>query len=265
MRCCGIRAWVKEILVNHQQLRSTADAKLRLTSVGKPVPFSLKCRSACVGLRHLNLKRFRLSANSAILVAFTVLISLGTPSHAMYKVVGPDGKITYTDVQPSPGKTGKVTPIGSNSVTQNEVSLPVELRQPVARYPVTLYVTNGCEPCNTGRQFLRQRGVPFSERTIATTEDVDALQRLTGGREAPALTIGAQTVRGLSQDIWANYLDAAGYPRESRLPGNYQYPLAAPLTERRDTSQAAVPQREDTPASSQGAPTAPRSPSSIRF
>ena len=251
--------------MNHQQPRKTADAKLGKTSVGEPNAFSLKFRSACAELQHLNLKRLRLSANGAIFAAFTALISLGTPSHAMYKVVGPDGKITYTDVQPSLGKAGKVTPIGSNSVTQNEVSLPVELRQPVARYPVTLYVTNACEPCNTGRQFLRQRGVPFSERNIATTEDVDALQRLTGGREAPALTIGAQTVRGLSQEIWANYLDAAGYPRESRLPGNYQYPPAAPLTERRDTSQAAVPQRDEAPASSQGAPTAPRSPSSIRF
>jgi glutaredoxin len=207
-------------------------------------------------------------ANKAALASAPVLgllLALSTPSHALYKVVGPDGKVTYTDVQPSPGKTGKVTPIGSNTTPQNEVSLPVELRQPVARYPVTLYVTSACEPCNTGRQFLRQRGVPFNERTIATTEDVDALQRLTGGREAPALTIGAQTVRGLSEEIWTSYLDAAGYPRESRLPGNYQYPLAAPLTERRDTSRTAVPQREEPVAPAQSAPAAPRSPSSIRF
>ena len=211
--------------------------------------------------RHFRLTKPALASASIMLA----LLTLSSPSHALYKVVGPDGKITYTDVQPSPGKTGKVTPIGPNTAPQNEVSLPLELRQPAARYPVTLYVTNACEPCNTGRQFLRQRGVPFNERTIATTEDVDALQRLTGGREAPALTIGAQTVRGLSQDIWTSYLDAAGYPRESRLPSNYQYSVAAPLTERRDTSQTAVPQREESPTPSQGAPAAPRSPSSIRF
>ncbi len=201
-------------------------------------------------------------ASASILLA---LLALGAPAHALYKVVGPDGKITYTDVQPSPGKTGKVTPIGSNTAAATEVSLPLELRQPAARYPVTLYVTNACEPCNAGRQFLRQRGVPFNERNITTVEDVDALQRLTGGREAPALTIGAQTVRGLSQEIWSSYLDAAGYPRESRLPSTYQYPVAAPLTERRETSQAAVPQRDEQPAPSQAAPAAPRSPSSIRF
>jgi glutaredoxin len=227
MRCCGIRAWVEETGVNHNN---------RLTK-------------------------------SALASAFVMsaLMTLSSPSLALYKVVGPDGKVTYTDVPPSPGKTGKVTPLGSAASSQNEVSLPLELRQAVARYPVTLFVTNACEPCITGRQFLRQRGVPFNERSITTTEDVDALQRLTGGREAPALTIGSQTVRGLSQDIWTSYLDAAGYPRESRLPANYQYPAAAPLTERRDTSQAAVPQREESPAPSQSAPEAPRSPSSIRF
>jgi glutaredoxin len=213
-------------------------------------------------LQYLGANRAGLVANAAILVA---LLTLSTASQALYKVVGPDGKITYTDVQPSPGKTGKVTPIGSSTAPQNAVNLPLELRQPAARYPVTLYVTNACEPCNTGRQFLRQRGVPFNERSVTTVEDVDALQRLTGGREAPALTIGAQTVRGLSQEIWTSYLDAAGYPRESRLPINYQYPVAAPLTERRDTSQAAVPQREEPAAPSQAAPATPRSPSSIRF
>ena len=210
-------------------------------------------------------KKFALGL-SFVLLGFG-LLSLN--AHALYKVVGPDGKVTYTDVQPSPSKTGKVTPIGSAAAAQNEVSLPLELRQPAARYPVTLFVTNSCEPCTTGRQFLRQRGVPFAERTVTTVEDVDVLQRLTGGREAPALTIGAQTVRGLSQDIWSSYLDAAGYPRESRLPGNYQYPVAAPLTEKRDTSQAAVPQRDESQSSgqapAQGSTALPRSPSSIRF
>jgi glutaredoxin len=222
-------------------------------------------RSARAALHHLNADGGPAIASTTFAAAVLALLTLSTPSHALYKVVGPDGKITYTDVQPNPSKTGKVTPIGASSPTQNEVSLPLELRQPVARYPVTLFVTDACEPCNTGRQFLRQRGVPFNERNITTVEDVDALQRLTGGREAPALTIGAQTVRGLSQDVWTSYLDAAGYPRESRLPGNYQYPKAAPLTERRETSQAAVPQRDDTPPSTQGSPVAPRSPSSIRF
>jgi glutaredoxin len=113
------------------------------------------------------------------------------------------------------------------------------LRPVVARYPVTLYVTtNACEPCNAARQLLRQRGVPFSEKLVTTPEDGDALERLSGGRDAPTLTVGSQTLRGLASDLWSSYLDAAGYPRESRLPSNYQYPAATPLTERREAAAA---------------------------
>ena len=42
----------------------------------------------------------------------------------------------------------------------------------------------------------------------------------------PALTIGAQPLRGLSEADWTAYLDAAGYPRESRLPRGWQPPPA---------------------------------------
>ena len=59
--------------------------------------------------------------------------------------------------------------------------------------------------------------------------------------DAPTLTLGAQTLRGLSAEVWNSYLEAAGYPRESRLPANYQYPAATPLTERREAARVAPP------------------------
>ncbi len=158
---------------------------------------------------------------------------------AQYKVIGPDGKITYTD-RPTPAE-GKVTTLGArgNAGAYEAAPLPAELRQVASRYPVTLYVTaSACAPCDTARQLLRQRGIPHSEKVIATPEDADAFERLTGGRDAPTLTLGAQTMRGLTADLWNSYLDAAGYPRESRLPANYRNPDPAPLTKPRETSVA---------------------------
>jgi glutaredoxin len=158
---------------------------------------------------------------------------------AQYKVVGPDGKVTYTDRAPAAAE-GKATAVGArNSTASSEVALPAELRQPVARYPVILFVTaSPCAPCDAARQLLRQRGIPYSEKVVVTPEDADALERVTGGREAPTLTLGAQAMRGLSSDIWNSYLDAAGYPRESRLPANYRYPEPTPLTTPREVSAA---------------------------
>lgn len=178
-------------------------------------------------------------------------------AHAQYKVVGPDGKITYTDRPPATG-TGKVTALsGRDAGAATDASLPLDLRQPVAKYPVTLYTVSGaCDPCQSARQLLRQRGIPFSEKQVQTPEDAEALERLSGGRDAPAVAIGSQFLRGLAPDVWNSYLDAAGYPRESRLPAGYQYAAATPLVEKRDASVS----RPATGASQPAPVTAPPPP-----
>lgn len=152
---------------------------------------------------------------------------------AQYKVVNPDGSVSYTD-RPPIASDVKITPMkrGVLPAKAAETELPFELRQTAARYPVTLYTAADCTPCDSGRQLLVTRGVPYVERTVSTEEDAQALDRLAGGRMVPALTIGAQALRGFSQQDWASYLDAAGYPRESRLPRGWKAPDPAPLVER---------------------------------
>ena len=127
--------------------------------------------------------------------------SRALPSHAQYKVIGADGKVTYTDRAPSQ-TDGRVTAMGAHApLVAPEVELPFELRQPASRYPVTLYVTSGaCEPCDSGRALLRQRGIPYTEKQVLSAEDSEALERLSGGRDAPTLTIGSQIVRGMATD-----------------------------------------------------------------
>ena len=74
--------------------------------------------------------------------------------------------------------------------------------------------------------------MPFTEKLIVSEDDAAALERSLGSRTVPSLTIGTQALRGLSESEWAAYLDAAGYPRESALPKNWQAAPAAPLTVR---------------------------------
>jgi glutaredoxin len=187
-------------------------------------------KSACVSTNLLTWLRW------APLVALLAAL----PSQAQYKVIGPDGKVTYTD-RPPTTSDGKVTALGARgtSPVATDAALPLELRQPAARYPVTLYtVTGSCEPCQTARTLLRQRGVPFAEKQVQSPEDSEALERISGGRDAPTLSIGTQTLRGYAPEVWASYLDAAGYPRESRLPASYQYPAPTSIVERREANAA---------------------------
>ncbi len=151
--------------------------------------------------------------------ALALLAQAAMPAWAQYKVVAPDGSVTYTDRPPFESHL-RITPIGRNApaAAVAEVGLPIDLRQATARYPVTLYTTADCLPCDNGRKLLQQRGVPYAERTIGSEDDLQALERLVGARTVPALTVGAQPLRGFSETDWASYLDAAGYPKASKLP-----------------------------------------------
>ena len=144
-------------------------------------------------------------------------------AQAQYKVVLPDGSVTYTD-RPPLASSARITTLARSGSRSGavDISLPAELRAATQRYPVTLYTSTDCTPCETGRRLLQQRGVPYNERRITTDDDAAALERLVGGRTVPALTIGAQPLRGFSETDWSNYLDVAGYPRENKLPRGWQ-------------------------------------------
>jgi glutaredoxin len=207
-----------------------------------------------------------------VLATAAVLGSLALPAAAQYKVVGPDGRVTYTD-RPPADSTLRITPLGRESIAppaNPQDPLPPELRQAAARFPVTLYAAADCAPCDTGRQLLLVRGVPFTEKFIVSEDDAQALEQLTGARTVPSLTIGAQVLRGLSQSEWASYLDLAGYPRESRLPKGWQPPASAPLVARaapRVPAPPAVPATPRAPARSvpPAAAEAAPAPGGIRF
>jgi glutaredoxin len=200
------------------------------------------------------------------------LMLLASPAHALYKVVGPDGKVSYTDRPPitSNDKISTVKPSGVTTAVDNPTtSLPAALRPVATKFPVVLYVTTAdCEPCNTGRSFLRQRGIPYAERSVTSTEDSEAFKRIAGANDVPALTIGSQVLRGFSGSEWAQYLDAAGYPSTSTLPSGYKHAEATPLVPPRTVTQTPAARPLATPAPA-AAPTttrnAPASPTGIKF
>ncbi len=203
---------------------------------------------------------------AALLALAASLVLVATPSQAQYKVVGADGKVTYTDREPSVAE-GRVTALGARAPSESaDADLPFELRQVVAKYPVTLYTApDACDPCGAARQLLKQRGIPFSERLVVTKQDSDALSRIAGSRDVPILMVGSQSVTGLNVDVWNSYLDAAGYPRDSRLPTSYQYRAPTPVVERREPTVAGGGTTPGAIAPQPPATAAPAGPGGIRF
>ena len=203
-----------------------------------------------------------------LLLALALALSAsGAWAQTQYKVVSPDGKITYTD-RPVAAQPGMQVQALKRDVISGGASagppLPVDLRAVRVRFPVTVYTTADCPSCDSGRRLLQSRGVPYDERLVASEDDVAALQRLSGGRTLPVLTVGGQTLRGYAENDWLATLDLAGYPKESRLPRGWQAPAAEPLVARtpvvvpRAADEARVPSE---PAFPQASP----DPSGIRF
>ncbi|HEX4511061.1 MAG TPA: glutaredoxin family protein [Burkholderiaceae bacterium] len=154
-----------------------------------------------------------------------LLVCAAWPVLAQYKVVAPDGSVTYTDRPPAGTATGKST---STAAAPAMAPLPTDLREPAARFPVTLYATQPCVPCDQARQWLKQRGVPFNEYSIDKPADVNTLKTRFGDSQLPVVTIGGQVLKGYSSADMQAYADAAGYPKENRL-GAYKWPSAMPL------------------------------------
>ena len=238
----------------------------------------------------MNHSPFRSPAMQALAWATAAVAALacGLPAaqaQGVYRSVGPDGKVTFSDRAPvaeaKPLLRDNAAP-AATAAPAGLAALPYGLRQTAQRFPFTLYTSAECAPCAGARNMLLARGVPFSERTVRNNEDIEALQRLSGSTTLPFATIGSQQLSGFSDLEWKQYLDAAGYPKESQLPSNYQRPAATPLVavQRAENSPAAAAAAA-TPASRQrpgaaspatqpsatdlGPGTSPSNPAGIRF
>jgi glutaredoxin len=205
-----------------------------------------------------------LSASLCICVcAAAMLLAGATQAQTIYRLVGADGRVTFSDKLPVATENATVIGAGGKTLAVATVALPAELRQVASKYPVTLYTSSNCAPCNSGRDLLAGRGIPYSEKTVSTADDSDALQRISGSSSLPFLTIGSQQIKGFSDTEWTQFLDAAGYPKTSVLPASYRAPPATPLVV---AQKATAPANEAPPQDPVLAPSAaPPNPAGIRF
>ncbi len=144
-------------------------------------------------------------------------VAFGTPVSALgqYKVVGPKGSVSYTDRPPArtPGTVEQLeVPATTVSQVTPNAALPLELRQVAGRYPVILYTTaKDCEGCEAGRQYLRQRGIPFNEKQV---NDGDGRGARTGYRVASDAFVDDRQPGA----AWVCCRSVGFLPRRGRLP-----------------------------------------------
>ena len=207
----------------------------------------------------------------AVLAA--ALLFVATAAAAQYKSIGPDGRVTYSDVPPPPSaKVVEQKKLGAGGGAA--VALPFELQQAATKFPVTLYTGDKCAPCDDARTYLRNRGVPFTEKTVTSDDDIALFKQQSPEGTAPVIAVGGRRSVGYSQVAWSSLLDSAGYPAASILPRDYQNAAATPLSPNTKAAGQSVAQnpaapatRRPTPASGELPPGVPppANPSGFRF
>lgn len=176
---------------------------------------------------------------------------LSTTAAAQYKYTGPDGRVIYSDTPPPAAPKGakpqavEKKDIAASVQSSGGTPLPYALQQAARGFPVTLYTAADCSSCVTGKAYLTKRGIPFTEKTIKSNEDIAALNKLAGAASIPFITIGNNKHVGFEAGAWGESLDAAGYPETSQLPPGYRAPAPSALVpEKPPASAEAKPKPE---------------------
>ncbi len=161
----------------------------------------------------------------AFFAFFALSISLSfAQAQSLYKWVDAQGRISYSDRPAPPSEVVKDLSTTINTMGAGEAQvggLGYESQQVANKSPVTLFAAKGCPPCDEGRNLLRKRGVPYSEKLIESESDLKAMQAQFNVQTLPILTVGSNTRSGYSSLDWDSALDAAGYAKDGKLPKGF--------------------------------------------
>jgi hypothetical protein len=204
-------------------------------------------------------------------LGLALLLCMGSAGAQVFKWVDANGKTHFSD-QPPPANA-KPAQMKQSAAASSGVALPYALATAARNYPVTLFTSTPCGVCDQGRTFLKTRGIPFTEKTVATDADVEKLKEAGGAGSLPFLTVGSAKATGFQAEAWTSMLNIALYPATKMLPASYQYPTpvsAAPKPAKAEPDPevarlAAVAEEEEKRRKEAAAKPKPTTPPGFQF
>ena len=146
------------------------------------------------------------------LLPCVVLLSVvaSVQAQTLYKFIGPDGKVVYSDRPPASGKiekTLKVQDLPNTALPQKTLAELAALRKIVkpGAVPMTgvvLFSATWCGYCRQAKAFLAQRGVSYQEKDIDTPEGKLAYVQAGGGGGVPMPVANGTVTRGFSSETY---------------------------------------------------------------
>jgi len=123
----------------------------------------------------------------------------------IYKVVGADGKVSYTDKEPQPnsGKTEKLK-------IQTYSGTPTVSTYNGAVKRVTILSAQWCGVCTRAKAYMKDRKIAFEEWDIDQSEYARTKMNELGAKGVPVILVGKQKMVGFSAETLEEMIKNAG-------------------------------------------------------
>lgn len=148
----------------------------------------------------------------ALALAGTLLAIAAASAQTVYKSVGPDGKVVYSDQPPTTGRLEKTMKfqLQSSALPASAVSFMEQFRKThpndapqAATRGVTLYSAVWCGYCRKAKAWLAEHGVAYANVDIDAPGGAQALAQAGGGTGIPVLVVDGRPIGGFSADAYA--------------------------------------------------------------
>lgn len=157
-----------------------------------------------------------------LLIASLALTAALAAHGQQYRWVDEKGRVQYRDTPPPPGAKN-VQKKNLNAGPTADAGEPYSLQIAIRKAPIKLYTAPDCGGfCDDARKLLNQRGIPFSEISVTSAEQAEALKGLSGGTGVPVMLVGGSVQKGFEASSYHRALDAAGYPVPGVLKPRHQ-------------------------------------------
>lgn len=150
------------------------------------------------------------SLTRVLFIGATFAFAAAVGAQTVYKSVGPDGKVVYSDSPPVDGKNARKMKFDNLPASP----LPAAARASVeqlkrssstavpATTAVVLYSASWCGYCKAAKAYLGAHGIAYREIDVDTESGQAAYAQAGGGNGIPLLVAGGQRVQGFSQSAY---------------------------------------------------------------
>jgi glutaredoxin len=154
---------------------------------------------------------------ASVLIVIACLCNSAAFAQTVYKSIGPDGNVVYSDHPPADGKVDKTfnfvelpsSPVPDLPATSGHASAKkaVPIQSVIAVDGVLMYSASWCGYCKRAKAYLAKNRIAYSSIDIDTADGRSSFQEV-GQGSVPLLFWGKRRIRGFTAEGYDAFFGA---------------------------------------------------------